>query len=738
MYNKKHSLLSISIKLIITLLVLGISVIVWLDAYMMNGFKNQQQAKPSLVYARPLELYPGLQLSIEQVVKELKAAAYHSSSSLLPGSYFRQGQQLTIQSRAFQFWDAYQDDDTLTLRFQNNTLHQVNSLKKQRHLRLEPIIIGKIYTGYLEDRELVSLEQAPSHLIGALLATEDRRFFQHYGISLSGMTRALVANIRGGKVSEGGSTITQQLVKNLYLSNQRSYSRKLAEVVMALILELRLNKFEILEAYINQVYVAQDGSRAIHGFGLASQYLFNKSIEQLSLADSALLVAMMKGPSYYNPVHHPERALARRNIVLDLMVKENLINLEQAQQAKQQKLSINQGQKHNISYPAYLDVVRHQLLRDYSQEQLDTEGLRIFTHMDPHWQWHSQEKISQGVKHYAIEQLDGAAVVINHLTGDILATVGAAQPRFAGFNRAINAQRPIGSLVKPAIYLTALERNYTLASLISDKPISVSLNKGTWQPRNFDHRYHGDVLLIDALAKSYNAASVALGMDVGLDSVIQTLHRLGLEKAIQPRPSLLLGSIEASPIEMAQMYSTIAANGFYTPLKSIRAVSDKKGVALKRYALNIEQRILAEPQHLLDYALHYVMQQGTGKSVRHRFAETANIAGKTGTSSGGKDNWFVGYNSQHLAVVWLGADDNRSLPLTGGSAALPIWTDIIQQQSSLSKKAIAPNTIRLLNIHSHTGLRSNRRCRYSITIPFVHGTEPKAKSPCTIPNSSYN
>lgn len=738
MYNKKHSLLSISIKLIITLLVLGISVIVWLDAYMMNGFKNQQQAKPSLVYARPLELYPGLQLSIEQVVKELEAAAYYSSSNALPGSYLRQGQQLTVQSRTFQFWDAYQDADTFVLNFENNRLSQVNSLKKQRHLRLEPMVIGKIYTGYLEDRELVSLEQAPNHLMGALLATEDRRFFQHYGISLSGIARAFIANIRGGKISEGGSTITQQLVKNLYLSNQRSYIRKLAEIFMALILELRLDKFEILEAYINQVYVAQDGSRAIHGFGLASQYLFNKPIEQLSLADSALLVAMMKGPSYYNPVHHPERALARRNTVLDLMVKENLISHEQAQQAKQQALNISQRQNRNISYPAYLDVVRRQLLRDYSQEQLDTEGLRIFTHMDPHWQWHSQEKISQGVKHHAIEQLDGAAVVINHLTGDILAVVGAAQPRFAGFNRAIHAQRPIGSLVKPAIYLAALERNYTLASLIADKPIDVPLDNGIWRPKNFDHRYHGDVLLIDALAKSYNAASVALGMDVGLDSVIQTLHRLGLEKTVSSHPSLLLGSIEASPLEMAQMYSTIAANGFYTPLKSIRAVSDQNGTSLKRYALSIEQRILAEPQYLLNYALHYVMQQGTGKSVQHRFSQSANIAGKTGTSSGGRDNWFVGYNSQQLAVVWLGADDNRSLPLTGGGAALPIWADIIQLQPDFSRKAIAPKTIKPFSIHAYTGLRSNRRCRYSITIPFVHGTEPKAKSPCTIANSSYN
>lgn len=711
---------------------------VWLDAYMMQAFKAQQQAKPSLVYARPLELYPGLIVSMDDVIKELEAAGYHAANHGFSGSYLRHGEQLTIALREFQFWDELQTSQTLTLNFNHQRISSLHSSSGAKFLRLEPMIIGKIYTGYLEDRELVELEQAPKHLMGALLATEDRHFFKHHGISIKGIARAFLANMRGGKISEGGSTITQQLVKNLYLNNQRSYVRKVAEIIMALTLEMRLNKFEILEAYINQVYVAQDGSRAIHGFGLASQYLFNKPIEQLSLADSALLIAMMKGPSYYNPVHHPERALARRNTVLDLMVKENLINQQQAQQAKQQGLNISRNQNLAASYPAYLDIVRHQLLRDYSQEQLNSEGLRIFTHMDPQWQWHSQKQLSQGIGKTQITALDGAAIVVNHNTGDILALVGGKQPRFAGFNRALNAKRPIGSLAKPAVYLAALEQNYTLATLIPDKPITISTSHGVWQPQNFDKRFHGDTMLIDALAKSYNAATVALGMQIGLHSVSNTLQRLGLERNLSQHPSMLLGSIDASPFEMAQMYSTIAANGFYTPLKSIHAVSDKHGAQLKRYSLTIERRVLAEPHYLLDYALQYVMRQGTGKSVQHRFPNQAKIAGKTGTSSSGRDSWFVGYNNARLAVVWLGADDNQALPLTGGSAALPIWADIIQLKPSSASRSITPDSIRNLTINPYTGLRSNHGCYLSVTIPFVHGSEPKGKSPCTIPASPYN
>lgn len=733
MAKQRKSFISFAIKLAITLAVLLISIAIWLDAYMMKGFLAQQNAKPSIVYARPLELYPGLEINQQAVIKELEAAGYHASASQQAGTYRQLGQTLSIQLNAFHFWDGEQAADNVDITFRQNTIDSIYSRNDKKFgIRLEPISLGKIYTGYLEDREFVTLEQAPKHLMGALLATEDRHFFQHYGISIKGISRAFLANIRGGRISEGGSTITQQLVKNLYLNNQRSYLRKLAEVFMAIILELRLSKFEILEAYINQVYVAQDGTRAIHGFGLASQHLFNKSIEQLSLTDSALLIAMMKGPSYYHPINHPERTLARRNTVLDLMVQENLINQAQASEAKKQGLNISSRQHFSASYPAYLDLVRQQLLRDYSQEQLNSEGLRIFTHMDPQWQWHSQERISQGISKLRANDVEGAAVVVDYATGDVLALIGGKQPRLAGFNRALNAKRPISSLVKPAVYLTALERGYTLASVIPDQAISIPTSTGTWQPQNYERRFHGDVLLMHALAKSYNAATVALGMELGLDSIHNTLHRLGVENIHNKQPSLLLGSLDLSPIEVAQMYSTIAANGFYSPLKSIREITEKEGKRLKRYSLNIERRILAEPQYLLDYALQNVMQEGTGRSQRQRFSANTRIAGKTGTSSQQRDSWFAGYNNKYLSVVWLGNDDNQALSLTGASGALTIWADIMQLQAGPAHQRRTPETIRNSWVHSANGLLSNRRCQYSILIPFVHGSEPKSKTACTI------
>lgn len=738
MPTKKSRLISAFIKLSITFLVIFLAWMIWLDSWVMQKFNGQKWAMPATVYARPLELYRGLAISQQAVIKELQAAAYQQNNSGIAGSFYSNANQLHIALRPFDFWDGRQEATSVLLRFENDRVVQLNhSLDNSASIRLEPIRIGKIHAGIQEERLLVTLDEVPPALIYALLATEDRYFFEHHGISLKSIARAALANILQGRISQGGSTLTQQLVKNFFLDDSRSFSRKIQEALIAILLEFHADKNEILNAYINEVYVAQDGARAIHGFGLASQYLFNKPLEDVSLAEAALLVGMMKGPSYYNPLRHPQRAIQRRNLVLDLMAQQDFISETQARSAKQQELQTNQQQLAGSSYPAYLDLVRRQLLRDYSEQQLTNSGLRIFSNMDPQWQWHSQAMLQEGIRqlkgrYNTLPVIDGGAVVIDYGTGDVQAVIASQHPRMAGFNRALDAQRPIGSLVKPAVYLSALQQGYTLSSLLDDSPVSIPTPQGDWQPQNFDRAFHGDVPLIEAMAKSYNAATVNLGMQVGIASVIRNLQQLGIDKKISPLPSVLLGSIDLSPLEVAQMYSTIAANGFYTPLKSIREVSDSQGNKLQRYPLRLQQRISTEHQYLLDFALQNVMHEGTGRSARHYFADNTIIAGKTGTSNDQRDSWFAGYDRNRLAVVWLGSDNNQQLPFTGGTGALPIWAKIMQANRSAQGSRITPENIHFVWVDKHSGKRSAEHCENAISLPFINGSEPKDKATCIV------
>ncbi|HEY9034642.1 MAG TPA: penicillin-binding protein 1B [Pseudomonadales bacterium] len=727
-------------KILITLLALALAVLAYLDAWIVERFNGQKWALPATVYARPLELYSGQAISADAIINELQASGYSNKPGGPPGSFYHDGNRLLIHSRPFTFWDGPQLPTRLALTFNHQQLASLTGNGKAlTSARLEPLEIGKIHPAKREDRLLVTLDETPPALVNALLATEDRHFFEHHGIAVKSIARAMLANLRAGRVVEGGSTLTQQLVKNLFLHDQRRYTRKLLEALMAVILELRADKQQILEAYINEVYVAQDGQRAIHGFGLASRHLFDKPLQSLSSAECALLVGMMKGPSYYNPLKHPQRARQRRDLVLDLMAQQGMISSAEANAGKQSPLGVrSQSDIDRQHYPAYLDLVRRQLRRDYSPRQLDSEGLRIFTNLDPQWQWHSQRMLQRhladlGKRHPASEGMDGAVVVIDHSTGDVLAIVGGRSPRFAGFNRALDARRPVGSLIKPAVYLAALENGYSLASLVSDAPLTVRIDQQDWQPQNFDRQHHGEVPLYRALANSYNVATVRLGLTLGLDTVGDTLQRLGISPATPLLPAMLLGALEQTPLDVAQMYGTIAARGFYTPLKSIREITDHHGQPLRRYPLQLDQRITPAHQYLLDIGLQAVMQEGTGKSVRARFAEQQRLAGKTGTSSDQRDSWFAGYDDGRLAVVWLGHDDNRSLPLTGSSGALPLWADIMQlSRPPAARKGMVPDAVQYLWVDANTGKLSGERCENAVYLPFLNGTEPTDLAQCNV------
>lgn len=730
---------------ILLLLVAGIA---YLDAVVIKRFSGSKWALPAKVYARPLGLYAGQDLSPVWLQEELRALGYQqvgTTEKLRPGSFLVAGNEIRLSTRGFAFWDGAEPARLLQLDFRGDVLTRVRG-RQQGDLalvRLEPLQIGGIYPAHQEDRLLVKLDDAPAGLLEALVLVEDRRFYSHHGISPRAIARAMWANFRSGRVVQGGSTLTQQLVKNFFLSGEKSLTRKALEAVMALILEFHFDKADILEAYLNEVYLGQSGTRAIHGFGLASQYYFHRPLNELSLPQYALLVALVKGPSYYDPWRHAERATERRNLVIRQLAEEGVVSAAEAQQALAAPLGIgSREQRSRARYPAYLDLVRRQLQRDYREEDLNSKGLKIYTNFDPIVQWQAESSLAQKLEQlelsYGLQglsesaELQGGVVITHAETGEVLAVVGGRRPRFAGFNRALDAHRPVGSLIKPAVYLTALEEgDFTLASMISDGPVQVEARDGTiWEPLNFDKQDHGDVPLHWALAKSYNQATARLGMTVGLAKIAATLKRLGVDREVPEIPSIILGSLEMSPFDIAGMYQTIAAGGFETPLKAIREITEARGQLLRRYPYSVEQRFNPQVIHLLLFALQEVMREGTGRAAYQYLPQDLALAGKTGTTDDLRDSWFVGFSGDRLGVVWLGRDDNSPTPLTGSSGALQVWAQMMSIGERQSLIFTRPQGVEYHWIDDKSGLLSAAGCQYARKLPFIVGTEPSQKAPC--------
>ncbi len=710
-----------------------------LDLVVREKFAGTKWALPTHVFSRPLELYEELALRQDSLLWELGRLGYRQvDKPEAPGQYRVAGNTLELHTRPFRFWDEDKPAQRLTATFAGDQLARLRdaSGRPLALARLEPIMIGGIYAEHAEDRVPVRLDELPPHLADALVAVEDRDFFRHQGVSLKSIARALVSNIEAGKVTQGGSTITQQLVKNFYLTEERTLVRKLLEAVMAVLLELHYSKTEILEAYINEIFLGQAGARAIHGFGMASLHYFRQPLNELGVHQVALLIAIAKGASWYDPQRHAQRARQRRDLVLDIMAEQGLIDSAEAARAQSRPLDIvaNPGFKPN-PFPAYLDLVKRQLRTDYREADLLSGGLRVFTNFDPQVQRQLDDGVGKGLA--TLEQahrvkageLEAAAVVVRVGTGEVLALAGGRRAGYAGFNRALDARRAVGSTIKPAVYLTALEKpsRYTLASLVSDAPISLTAPGGVrWQPENFDHISHGTVPLWQALSNSYNQATVRLGMELGVSAVIDTLHRLGYDGEVPALPSLFLGAIELSPFELAGVYHTIAAEGFYTPLRAIQAVYAADQRPLKRYAFKAEQRFSAAGMHLLQYALQQVVEEGTGKGVYRQLPRSLRLAGKTGTSNDQRDSWFSGFSGSHLALVWIGRDDNKGTPLTGGTGAVQIWARIMAGLANQPLPDAVPDNVAYAWVEPQTGLLSAEECAGARRLPFVVGSEPAA------------
>ncbi|MDT8385524.1 MAG: penicillin-binding protein 1B [Gammaproteobacteria bacterium] len=722
----------------------------YLDQRVKSQFEGKRWALPAHVYGRALELYPEQALTVPEFVSELERLGYRPvARPTMPGSYARNGNAFVLHSRAFHFWDGDESSQTLRLEFSATQLlgiWRADNGDAVDLLRLDPPLIGNIYPSHREDRILVRLDEVPPLLIDGLLAVEDREFFSHYGVAPLSILRALWVNLRAGKTVQGGSTLTQQLVKNFFLSNERTLWRKFNEAIMALLLEFHYSKAEILEAYINEIYLGQDGRRAIHGFGLASQFYFGQPLGKLAPQQVALLVALVKGPSHYDPRRQNQRAFERRNLVLRLLVEQGKLDLATAHNLSAQPPAVLPHNSLRVSQvPGFIDLVRRQLRRDYSETDLNSEGMRIFTTFDPVVQQAAEQALSlqldQLQREGADRELQGAAVVVNVNDGEVQAVVGGRDPRFAGFNRALDAVRPVGSLIKPAVYLTALMQpdRYTLASLLDDSPLDVDLGAGErWQPQNFDHINHGgeaqQVLLHDALVHSYNISTARLGMALGVPAVIDTLRDLGVERPLTEYPALLLGAANISPLDVAQMYHTLAAGGFRTPLRAIRAVLTADGQPLQRYPLSVTRAVDSESVFLLNSALQAVTREGTGRSLQARLPSGLRVAGKTGTSDELRDSWFAGFSDNHVAAVWLGLDDNRPVGLTGSSGALRVWADILSrlnpQVEPQDGTAELPAEIELAWIDRRSGQQTAVDCPHAATLVFIRGSVPEGEVRC--------
>lgn len=720
---KKILLLGVAI-----LLLAAAATLLWLDNLVQKRFDSHQWELPARVFASPVELYQGRALSLAHLKQLLQYMHYRpEANAASPGSYAQQGNTLTLHTRGFRDSDGGEIAQRIRLRIANDTIAELSGMDRPLSIaRLEPLHVGSIHPGHGQDRVLVRLEQTPPLLTQMLIAVEDRQFYRHHGISLRGLTRAMAANIRSGSFRQGGSTITQQLVKNFWLTRDRTLSRKLLELPMAVLLEQHYDKDQILETYLNEVYLGQDGGRAIHGMGLAALFYFGQPLEELAPQHLALLVGMLKGPGLYNPHRFPERALQRRNVVLDVAENAGVLSPEVAEKARNAKLEVvAKGDSTLYAFPDFVDLVRRQLARDYPADVLSGEGLVIHSTLDVLAQLAAEDAVASVLSQRdpkGEQQLEASVILTAPDQGDVLAIVGSRNPRFVGFNRALDAHRPIGSLIKPMVLLTALQQpnKYHLASLVEDEPITVTLPQGkTWTPNNVDNKSLGPITLTEMLAKSRNQATVQLGMEVGPEAVIATLYTLGLRKKLGGNPSLLLGSVDLTPFSVASIYQPLATGGFQTALRSITDVLDHQGNPIARYPVQPQSVIESDTVFLVQWAMQKVITEGTGRSALARLPATLRVAGKTGTSGEYRDAWFAGFSENHLAVVWVGRDDNQPAGVSGSNVALPIWADLMASLPQRSLRESFPNTVETVWWDSQQHQLFENPCKDAVPFPVL-------------------
>ncbi len=710
----------------------------YLDRSVRRDFAQLERPQPTRVYARALVIAPGIPLDEALLREELAAARYREvPGAPLPGSFEREGGQWLIHRRAFADGEGRHPALRFRIRIAGGRVLDLRDAagRPLAEARLDPARIATLYGGRLEERRPVRLQQVPNRLLAALQAVEDRSFKRHGGIDPLAVLRAAWVNLRAGRFAQGGSTITQQLARQLWLGRERSLWRKLNEALIALILEWRYDKARILEAYVNEVYLGQQGAQAVHGFAAGAEFWFGKELGALETAEIALLVGLIRGPSFYDPRRHPERARARRDQVLAQMFETGLIDAAELAAARAAPLGVaREPVLPRNRHPAFLELVERQLSADFRRMALAGAGLAVHTTLSPAIQQRAERALAETLATLDRGRLElqGAVVVVESDTGEVLALVGDRRADAHGFNRALAARRPVGSLIKPFVYLLALAEpsRFHLGTPLADDPLAVPLGGGRiWRPENADGRHLGRVRLIDALAQSRNLPSVRLGLAIGPARVAALLGRLIGVAIDEVQPALLLGAVELSPFEVAQAYRLLAGGGRHAPLRAVRAVVDAQGRTLERYLAKEQTLAEGRAASLVTFALQEAVVSGTARALgREGFLERG-VAGKTGTSNDRRDSWFAGFTGSHLAVVWVGRDDFAPTGLLGATGAMRVWARLF---ASLPTRPLLADRHAALEWAwiGPDGEASGPGCPGARALPFLAGHAPVGRVRC--------
>jgi penicillin-binding protein 1B len=676
--------------------------IVSLDHQVRRRFEGTQFRVASRVYAAPAILYPGLdwrRFGLQEALARLGYREAASSRELPPGQYVWEGARLRVHLRAFEHPTRPEPDRDIAIWLRGQTISDIREIPggdSVGAVLLEPEPVGAYYGPVREQRELVRLADVPQHLVDAVLAVEDQRFTTHSGIDLRRIVGAMLANLRAGRITQGGSTLTQQLVKNFFLTPERRWRRKLREACMALIVEARYDKDAILEAYLNEIYLGQRGSTAVHGVGEAAHLYFGKPVSRLSVAESGLIAAIIQSPNGISPYRDPQRALRRRNLVLELMKDQGRLDPESYAQAIEEPVRLATVTPEPGDARFFLDFLQRQLTDTYTAEQLTEEGLRIYSTLDRRLQRIAAQALDEGLRQIEkmrpklasadpAHRLQGCLVAMRPQTGEVIALVGGRDYGSSQFDRCTLARRQPGSVFKPFVYIAGLEPRdelptITLASVLDDSPLEISTPDGPWRPKNFDNQFHDLVTVREALERSLNVATVRLAQEVGMRNVVDVAQRLGIESPLPAVPSLALGTAEVAPLELARAYATIASGGVRPETQAIEDVVDSSGVVLAGRELRFQRVLDAGTAYLATSLLEGVAERGTAAGVRAGGLRGP-IAAKTGTTDEERDLWFMGFTPDLVAIVWIGFDEPRSVGLAGATGALPVWRRFVEEES---------------------------------------------------------
>jgi penicillin-binding protein 1B len=701
---------------------------------------------PSVLYGRPTRIHPGDSLGNLRLAERLNRLSYRkvTGAPLAEGSWSEEGDTIRIHTRDFRYGEQEERNFTVEIGSREGRIASLSTTAGAplEEVLLDPEEVGRIFGPGRESRRMVPLPAIPKRLQDAVLAAEDARFYSHIGIDFPGVARAAIANLRHLRFVQGGSTITQQLAKNFFLTPEKSLWRKLREAELALLMEIRFSKKQILEAYLNKIYFGQEGARGIYGVEEAARFYFSRSVGELSLEEEALLAGIIHSPNRYSPMRQPKAARERRDWVLSRMAQLGMIDAREYERAVRSPVRTNPRPMPARGGEYFADYVQRFAEDGIGDGKLYREGYRIYTSLDPFHQAAAEAAVAQGLAE--IEQagrktgepLQAALVAVDPATGELTAMVGGRGYGETQFNRAADARRQPGSALKPFVLLAAMQQTarekgkVTLATMISGEPISVPTAEGTWTPANFEGKPYGTITVRRTIEESVNTATVRLAMEVGLPHVVSAARDAGITSPLSPVPSLALGSFEVTPVELAYAYATLASGGTRHEPLPLDAIVGAKGETIYTGKAEVKQAVDPRAAYLVSYALEGVFDRGTARAARVA-GILFPVSGKTGTTDDHRDSWFVGYTPEVVCTVWVGTDSGKDTGLSGAAGALRIWIRFMKAlYPAAGPRALAvPQGVVSAVIDPASGYLATTACPEQFTEAFIEGTAPKETCP---------